>query len=257
MQMLISPAKSLDFDSKSPVETESYPEYLDYSQQLIDIAKALSPLELSKLMGISDKLAALNAARFQHWQQPFTSSNAKQAIFTFTGDVYVGLDVETLNVKQLDYLQQQLKILSGLYGLLKPLDLMQPYRLEMGTKLKNSQGDNLYAFWRSMLTDKINQVLSKQKNPYLINLASKEYFSAINYKKINGKIITPVFKDWKNGQYKIISFFAKKARGLMVRYAALHQVSEPQQLQQFNLEGYVFNKEQSTETEWLFTRKQD
>ncbi len=257
MRMLISPAKSLDFEAESPVTKFSQPEFLQHSQALIKIIRKLTPLQLTKLMKISDKLAALNVARFQQWQVPFGLDNAKQAIYAFTGDVYTGLDVLTLNATGRKYLQNHLSILSGLYGLLKPLDLMQPYRLEMGTRLANKKGKNLYDFWKPLLTETINNMLQESKHKTLINLASHEYFSVIDQTKINGTVITPVFKDWKNGQYKIISFFAKRARGMMVRFAVLNNVQQAEKLKQFNRAGYSFNHTFSTDVQWVFTRNQN
>ncbi len=256
MLMVISPAKSLDFETPVAISKNTMPDFLERSQMLVNIMKGYSPLQLSELMKLSDKLAQLNVARFGQWQQPFTLDNAKQAIYAFTGDVYLGLDVNSLNKKAVNYLQQHLSILSGLYGLLRPLDLMQPYRLEMGTKLINPEGKDLYQFWKPVLTSKINQLLEQQTEPTLVNLASNEYFKAIDKKALNGAIVTPVFKDWKNGQYKMISFFAKKARGLMVRFAAENQIKKAQDLKQFDLAGYGFDNKLSTELEWVFTRKQ-
>ncbi|WP_300494263.1 peroxide stress protein YaaA, partial [uncultured Methylophaga sp.] len=224
MLTVISPAKTLDFDT--PVSTNKYsePRFLDQSQQLIEQLKKLSSQEIANLMKISDKLAGLNMVRFQQWQTPFTEENAKQAILAFKGDVYTGLAAETLDDKGLDFAQQHLRILSGLYGVLRPLDLMQPYRLEMGTPFQNDAGRDLYSFWG----DKIRQSLEGEpalKDGVLINLASNEYFKAVDAKKLNATIITPVFKDWKNGQYKMISFYAKKARGLMSRYIIDQQIN--------------------------------
>jgi len=255
MLMVISPAKKLDFENKANIKDHSDSEFLDHSQQLADVMKQYSPLQLSKLMHLSDKLSQLNAARYGEWQQPFKLSNAKQAVYGFQGDVYQGLDIDSLKKPAINYLQKNLRILSGLYGYLKPLDLIQPYRLEMGTKLKNPKGSDLYAFWKETITDAVNQTLANNKKPFLINLASNEYFKAINKKSIDAKIITPAFKDWKNGQYKMISFFAKKARGLMVRYAAENKISNPEDLKSFDLDGYRFAEDMSTETTWTFTRK--
>ena len=255
MLTVISPAKTLDFDT--PVSTNKYsePRFLDQSQQLIEQLKKLSSQEIANLMKISDKLAGLNMARFQQWQTPFTEENAKQAILAFKGDVYTGLAAETLDDKGLDFAQQHLRILSGLYGVLRPLDLMQPYRLEMGTPFQNDAGRDLYSFWG----DQIRHSLEAEpalKDGVLINLASNEYFKAVDAKKLKATIITPVFKDWKNGQYKIISFFAKKARGLMARYVVDQRVTDVEQVKQFNVAGYAFVAQESTENTWVFRRKE-
>jgi len=255
MLSVISPAKSLDFETAPATNLYSQPEFLQLSQQLITQLKPLSPQDLSKLMKISDKLASLNAARYQQWQPPFNLENAKQAALAFTGDVYTGLDAKSLDEKALEFGQQHLRILSGLYGLLRPLDLIQPYRLEMGTSLSNPAGKDLYAFWRDTLTTAINQELKKQKTQVLINLASQEYFKALDHKKLDAEVITPVFKDWKNGQYKIISFYAKKARGLMSRYLLDQQIDQPEGLKEFDLEGYAYNSSLSEGNSWVYTRK--
>ncbi|WP_341232146.1 peroxide stress protein YaaA [uncultured Methylophaga sp.] len=253
MLTVISPAKTLDFDT--PVSTNKYsePRFLDQSQQLIEQLKKLSSQEIANLMKISDKLAGLNMVRFQQWQTPFTEENAKQAILAFKGDVYTGLAAETLDDKGLDFAQQHLRILSGLYGVLRPLDLMQPYRLEMGTPFQNDAGRDLYSFWG----DKIRQSLEGEpalKDGVLINLASNEYFKAVDAKKLNATIITPVFKDWKNGQYKMISFYAKKARGLMSRYIIDQQINTPEKLKQFDSDGYRYSEEMSQKNDWVFIR---
>ncbi len=253
MLTVISPAKTLDFDT--PVSTNKYsePRFLDQSQQLIEQLKKLSSQEIANLMKISDKLAGLNMVRFQQWQTPFTEENAKQAILAFKGDVYTGLAAETLDDKGLDFAQQHLRILSGLYGVLRPLDLMQPYRLEMGTPFQNDAGRDLYSFWG----DKIRQSLEGEpalKDGVLINLASNEYFKAVDAKKLKATIITPVFKDWKNGQYKMISFYAKKARGLMSRYIIDQQINTPEKLKQFDSDGYRYSEEMSQKNDWVFIR---
>ncbi len=255
MLMVISPAKKLDFESPAKIIDFSDSEFLDDSQQLAEIMKKYTPNQLSKLMHLSDKLAQLNSARYGEWQRPFNLSNAKQAVYGFQGDVYQGLDIETLKKPAINYLQKNLRILSGLYGYLKPLDLIQPYRLEMGTKLNNPKGKDLYVFWQQTITNAVNKDLSKNNTLHLINLASNEYFKAIEKNSVNGSIITPAFKDWKNGQFKMISFYAKKARGLMVRYAAENKITNPQDLKNFDLDGYRFAEDMSTDTGWTFTRK--
>jgi hypothetical protein len=256
MLVVVSPAKNLDYDSLLTTQKHSQPALLDHSQILIDRCKQLSPANISSLMGISDKLAGLNAARFGEWQQPFTTDNARPALLAFNGDVYTGIDAKTLTEQNFDYAQQHLRILSGLYGLLKPLDLMQAYRLEMGSKLDNERGANLYQFWGDIITEALNTALAEQGDNILVNLASNEYFKSVKKKSFTGDIITPAFKDWKNGQYKIISFFAKKARGLMARYIIENQINQPEDLKGFDVAGYQFSGEFSQGNEWVFTRKQ-
>ncbi|MGB1198274.1 MAG: peroxide stress protein YaaA [Thalassotalea sp.] len=257
MLLVVSPAKNLDFDSPLATQKHSQPELLDESQLLIDRCLQLSPADISSLMGISDKLAGLNAARFGEWSQPFSTENARAAVLAFNGDVYTGLDAKTLTDVNFDFAQQHMRILSGLYGLLKPLDLMQAYRLEMGTKLTNIRGANLYQFWGSIITNKLNQALAEQGDNILINLASNEYFKAVKKKELNAEIITPAFKDWKNGQYKMISFFAKKARGLMARYIIENNITDLAQLKHFDSAGYQYDADLSQGNDWVFTRKQE
>ena len=254
MLFLLSPAKSLDMDSPSPIADYSQCDFLVQSQLLIDQIKRLSVDDIAQLMTLSAKLARLNVQRYQDFQLPFSEHNAKQAVFAFNGDVYEGLSATTLPVESVQWLQQHLRILSGLYGLLRPLDLMQPYRLEMGTAFANTQGKNLYAFWSERLTRAVNEILSLQEVPVIVNLASEEYFSAIQAKQLDGKLITPVFQDEKAGKYKIISFYAKKARGMMVRYASEHQLTDVQQLKQFDVAGYAYCAEVSTQNKWVFRR---
>ena len=256
MIIVLSPAKSIDFETKPTTKKATQPEFLDDSQALVDILKDYSPDKLGSLMGISDKLANLNAARYGSWSTPFDADNAKQAILSFTGDVYQGLDANTLDTKGLNYAQKHVRIVSGLYGLLKPLDYMQPYRLEMGTKLATDKGNNLYEYWGTALNEKLQEAFKKDKHPVLINCASKEYFTALKLKDLPNRIITPTFKDWKNGQYKQINFYAKKARGLITRYAIDNKIENPEDLKNFDYDGYSFNAEGSTENDWLFTRKQ-
>jgi len=256
MLLVISPAKNLDFDSPIATNKFSQPSLLEHSKLLISDCIKLAPAQLSSLMGISDKLAGLNAARFGEWSTPFTPDNARPAVLAFNGDVYTGLDAISFKAKDFDFSQQHMRILSGLYGLLKPLDLMQAYRLEMGTKLANDRGDNLYQFWGDIITNELNQALKEQGDDILVNLASNEYFKSVKKKSLNATIITPAFKDWKNGQYKMISFFAKKARGLMARYIIENQVSDVEQLKNFDLAGYQFSNELSKGNDWVFTRKE-
>ncbi|MDK4684620.1 peroxide stress protein YaaA [Kingella negevensis] len=254
MYFLISPAKNLNEKAETLPAQYTQPEMLEQSEILMQDVRPLAPQDIAKLMHVSDKIALLNVERNQVWQPPFTPENAKQALYLFNGDVYDGIDARSLKPEQIQYLQQNLRMLSGLYGLLKPLDLMQPYRLEMGTALANSRGKNLYEFWGNRITERINTELHEKQENTIVNLASQEYFKAVQPEKLNARIITPVFKDEKNGVYKIISFYAKRARGLMVRYAAQNGVTDAEQLKQFNLDGYQFNAAASSENEWVFLR---
>lgn len=255
MLIVISPAKTLDFDTPPTTATYTQPDFLTQSSELITTLKTLDVVDVAQLMSISDKLAGLNVARYQSWQPPFDLDNAKQAVLAFKGDVYTGLDAESLQQDGLDYAQSHLRILSGLYGVLKPLDLIQAYRLEMGTKLANAVGKDLYAFWGATLREALIQAPALQDG-VLINLASNEYFKAVQAKKLAARVITPVFKDWKNGQYKMISFYAKKARGLMSRYCIDHKLTEPEALKQFDYEGYAYSEADSTQDQWVFLRHQ-
>ena len=254
MLILISPAKTLDYETPSTTYNYSIPDYLDKSHELVSVVKQKSFRDLMKLMQVSQKIAELNVERFNQWKLPFTTENAKQAVLAFRGDVYAGLDAPALSENRLAYAQSHLRILSGLYGLLRPLDLMQPYRLEMGIKLTTNKGENLYQFWGEEITDALNVLLETQEEPVLINLASNEYFKSVQKKRLDGRLITPEFKDWKNGKYKMISFFAKKARGLMVRYAIDHNIQKAELLQNFNYDGYHFNPELSQVDKWVFSR---
>lgn len=256
MLMVISPAKTLDFDSPLATKRFTQPALLDDSQKLIEIARQLTPAQIASLMGISDKLAELNANRFNDWHPPFTPDNARQAILAFKGDVYTGLQAETFSEKEFDFAQQHLRMLSGLYGLLRPLDLMQPYRLEMGIRLDNPAGKDLYAFWGDRLTEALNAALAGQGDDVLINLASDEYFRAVKPKQLNGRIIKPVFLDEKNGKFKVISFYAKKARGLMSRYVIQQGLTKPDQLKNFDVAGYLYSAEESNETDLVFKRRE-
>jgi uncharacterized protein len=254
MLMVVSPAKDLDLTPLSAQYSFTQPALLSQAEQLANICKQLTPADLSSLMRISDKLAGLNVARFQQWQPPFTQENAKAAVFMFNGDVYQGLDVASLSEDDIHFSQQHLRILSGLYGVLRPLDLMQAYRLEMGTKLANKAGKDLYAFWGQAVTDSLNAQLTHLNSQVLVNLASQEYFKAVKPKQLTADIITPIFKDFKNGQYKIISFYAKKARGLMARYAIQQRVTNAEQLKSFDLNGYQYSETESTGSQWVFLR---
>ena len=256
MLMVISPAKNLDYETAPATGQNTKPQLLDDSQILVDQLRELAPHELSKLMGISDKLGVLNYDRYQNWSLPFSKDNAKQAVLAFNGDVYAGLSAQDFSTDEFKFAQQHLRILSGLYGVLRPLDLMQPYRLEMGTKLDNERGKDLYGFWGSKITDALNKQLKSLKADSLVNLASNEYFKSVQTDKLNGRIITPVFKDWKGDKYKIISFFAKKARGLMTAYAIHNSITDAEQLKQFDVDGYGYNEAMSDNATWVFTRKQ-
>ncbi|GGO68668.1 peroxide stress protein YaaA [Bowmanella pacifica] len=256
MLIVLSPAKNLDYDTPAHVSAFTQPDMLQPASELIRVCRDLSPAQVGSLMHISDKLAHLNTERFHSWSVPFSPDNAKQAVLAFNGDVYGGLDAASLNADDLDYAQQHLRILSGLYGLLRPLDLMQPYRLEMGTKLANPKGKDLYQFWGERITLALNQALEAQGDNVLINLASTEYFKSVKPKSLDGMIITPVFKDAKGGQYKVISFFAKKARGMMARFILQQRLTEVEQLKAFNLGGYQFSEAQSSATELVFLREE-
>lgn len=254
--IVISPAKTLDFETAPITKVHSQAEFLKESRQLISQLKKLSPAEVSSLMKISDKLGVLNFLRFNQWKTPFTLDNSKQALLAFKGDVYTGIDAESFSSQDLKFAQKHLRILSGLYGVLRPLDLIQAYRLEMGTKFENKRAKDLYAFWGSKLTDQINQDLKASKSKYLINLASNEYFKSLQVDVINAEIIVPVFKDYKNGKYKIISFYAKKARGLMSAYIIKNKLKSPEDIKAFNVDGYKFNKSESNGRNLVFLRKQ-
>jgi len=252
MKIVLSPAKSLDYTTPVPTEKYTIPVFLQEAKLLDEVLKAKSPKELAELMHISEKLAELNWKRFQEWSLPFKPDNARQAVFVFNGAVYDGLDAYSLTPEQIDDLQKKLRILSGMYGVLRPLDLMQPYRLEMGTKLKFDRYKNLYEFWRDKVTNKINEELNEDE-PF-INLASNEYFKVIDKKKLKSTIITPVFKDFRNGKLKVIAIYAKKARGMMVRYIVENRIENIEDLKGFNMANYAFDSKLSTDTELVFTR---
>ncbi|MDG5498710.1 peroxide stress protein YaaA [Marinobacter sp. BGYM27] len=254
MLMVISPAKNLDFESPLATETYTQPAFLDDACELIDQLKPLEPHQVSNLMHISEKLGQLNADRFSQWHTPFTPDNARPAVLAFNGDVYTGLNAPDFSEDDFAFAQNHLRILSGLYGLLKPLDLMQPYRLEMGTRFENTRGKDLYAFWGDTITNALNDANDANDSSVLINLASNEYFKSVRKKSLNARIITPQFKDWKNGQYKMISFYAKKARGLMCAYAIKNRITAPDDLKQFDYDGYRFSDEQSSGDNWVFLR---
>jgi cytoplasmic iron level regulating protein YaaA (DUF328/UPF0246 family) len=254
--MIISPAKTLDYESPLATTRYTQPALLDHSQMLIERCRALAPAQIASLMSISDKLADLNVGRFQNWTPAFTPDNARQALLAFKGDVYTGLEAHTFSEQDFDFAQQHLRMLSGLYGLLRPLDLMQPYRLEMGTKLDNPRGKDLYAFWGEIITQALNAAVAAQGDKVVVNLASDEYFRAVKTKNLQADIVKPVFLDEKNGSYKVISFYAKKARGLMSRFIITQRLTQPEQLKAFDLEGYRFDEARSQGNEYVFTRAQ-
>lgn len=254
MLMVISPAKTLDYDTAPVTSRFTQPEFLDHSQELVAQLRDFTPAQIADLMHLSDKLAGLNAARFGSWTPAFDTHNAKQALLAFKGDVYTGLDAESFSEADFDFAQQHLRMLSGLYGLLRPLDLMMPYRLEMGTKLANARGKDLYAFWGEHISEWLNQALAAQGDDVLLNLASNEYFGAVKRKVLKARIIDTEFKDLKNGQYKIISFYAKKARGLMARHVIKERVTDPRHLKDFDDQGYRFSAKDSTADKLVFLR---
>lgn len=254
MLMVISPAKTLDYDTPPTTKRFTQPEHLDHAQQLIDQLRDLSPQQISELMHLSDKLAALNVARYGSWTAKFTPTNAKQALLAFKGDVYTGLNASDFSEQDFDFAQKHLRMLSGLYGVLRPLDLMQPYRLEMGTKLANVRGKDLYAFWGERISGWLNEALAVQGDDILLNLASNEYFGAVKRNVLNARVIDVDFKDMKNGQYKIISFYAKKARGLMSRYVIKERIKQPEQLKDFSYDGYHYSPDDSSTDHLVFLR---
>ncbi|OEE69707.1 hypothetical protein A1OO_02680 [Enterovibrio norvegicus FF-33] len=256
MLIVVSPAKTLDYQSPLATERFTQPALIEHSQQLIEVCRQLTPADIGSLMKVSDKIAGLNAARFSEWSPTFTPDNARPAILAFKGDVYTGLEAETLSDEDFSWSQDHLRMLSGLYGLLRPLDLMQPYRLEMGTKLANERGSNLYQFWGDIITGELNGALAAQNDTLLVNLASNEYFKSVKPAKLKGQIITPVFKDRKNGQYKVISFYAKKARGMMARYIIDNRIDSVEGLKAFDIAGYWFSAEESNDKELVFKREE-
>lgn len=254
MLLVISPAKSLNFETVPTTTSFSIPELLEDAENLVGRLKKMSPKQLSKLMGISASLGELNFQRYQEWHLPFTPENAKQCVLAFSGDVYQGLDAKTLSEEQLQIAQTRLRILSGLYGVLKPLDIIQPYRLEMGTSLIYYRKKNLYEYWNLAVVKNINKAVDESGSKVLVNLASNEYFKSIDKKKLKAEIVTPEFKDLKNGQYKMISFFAKKARGLMTRFVIDNNINDIESLEAFDYGGYLFNPHLSKENNPVFTR---
>jgi len=254
MLFLLSPAKSLDYESPLPSVTASQPQFVAQSAELIATLKKKTPKQIAELMDLSEALAKLNTDRYKAWTPEFTHENARPAVLAFNGDVYEGLNAQTLKPKDLQWAQDHVAILSGLYGVLRPLDLMQPYRLEMGTSLKHGKSSNLYQFWGSQLAAYLNQQLASHKDPVIVNLASQEYFKSVDRKVLQARVVECVFQDYKNGQYKIISFFAKRARGLMARFAIEHKAKTVEQLKAFNLEGYAFSPDVSDADTLVFRR---
>jgi cytoplasmic iron level regulating protein YaaA (DUF328/UPF0246 family) len=259
MLIVLSPAKSLDLDSPLHPAIRPHhptlPRFVDHAAELVGVLKPRSPAEIASLMDISDALAVLNVTRYADWHPEH--ADARPALMSFDGDVYTGLAARTLDAPALDYVQRRVRILSGLYGLLRPLDRMHPYRLEMGTRLPNARGKDLYAFWGERITAALNEDLAGlgDGTPAVVNLASEEYFKSVKPKKLDVPVIAPVFEDWKNGKYKIISFFAKRARGTMARYAAERGITDPRALKDFDADGYAFAPEVSTERQWVFRRR--
>jgi uncharacterized protein len=256
MIFLLSPAKSLDYDSPAPAELpHSLPQFPKQSAELIALLRQYSPQQIAELMDLSDALSALNVARYQAWRPKFTAKNSKQAILAFNGDVYEGLDAKSLKAADLEWAQEHVLSLSGLYGVLRPLDWMQPYRLEMGTALANPAGSNLYKFWGSSIAQHLNKQLENGKAPTVVNLASNEYFKAVDRKALKARVVECVFEEYKSGGYKVVSFFAKRARGLMARYAIQKRIKDVKKLEAFNAEGYVFNPSASAADRLVFRRK--
>ncbi len=256
MIILISPSKTLDFTTPVATGKHTLPDFLPQSEQLIGYLRKFSRPALKQLMKISDKIADLNYRRYRDWHLPFTPENARQAVFAFKGDVYSGLDIDSFSARDLDLCQKRLRILSGLYGLLRPLDLIQPYRLEMGTRLKTAQGANLYAFWQHSIAEAINEALRRQKSDTVVNLASNEYFKAACEKQLAGRVISPAFKEYRNGEYKMIGLYAKKARGLMARFILLNRITDADGIKAFDDAGYRFSSKLSSGNSWVFTRRQ-
>ena len=255
MLFLLSPAKSLDYAPPAPEVPHTLPQFVPQSKALIEVLRQKSPQQIAELMDLSDTLSALNVARYQAWRPKFTEKNAKQAVLAFNGDVYEGLDAKTLSLQELEWAQKHVGILSGLYGVLRPLDWMQPYRLEMGTTLATDQGPNLYKFWGAQIAEWLNAQLAKDKAPVIVNLASQEYFKSVDRKVLKARVIECVFEDFKGGQYKIISFNAKRARGLMARFAIQNKISHPDGLLGFDAESYAYAPAVSEPERLVFRRK--
>lgn len=254
MLVLLSPSKTMDFSNDVQFTKHTQPEFLKEAEQLVDYMRGYSPDDLAQLMNISDKLARMNYERFQEFNTPFTPRNARQALLAYRGDVYDGIAIDEYGIQDFEFAQEQVRILTGLYGVLRPLDLIQPYRLEMSTKIQPNQTKNLYEYWQDSITQFLNEELKSHTNPYVINLASNEYYKAVKASELNGQVITPVFKEQKNGQYKTIAIYAKKARGMMTDYIIRNRLSGPDGLKGFDYEGYLFNEAFSNGGQWVFTR---
>lgn len=251
----MSPAKSLDYDTPVGDVPHTLPQFTAQAAELIEVLRPYSPQQIAELMDLSDALSVLNVARYEAWAPKFTAKNSKHAVLAFNGDVYEGLDAKSLSAKQLEWAQDHVCILSGLYGVLRPLDWMQPYRLEMGTSLKNPKGNNLYKFWGAQIAEYLNGRLAQDKTPVIVNLASQEYFKSVDRKALKARVVECVFEDYKGGKYKVISFNAKRARGLMARYAVQHKVATPEGLLKFDSEGYAFDSAASAPDRLVFRRK--
>lgn len=256
MLITLSPSKGQDFDTPSPSKIYTVPQQLEDSQLLINEAKKLDVPDVRELMDVSENIAILNVERFNTWQFPFTPENAKPALFAFKGDVYSGIQKDKYTDDDLAYAQDHLRILSGLYGALRPMDLIQPYRLEMKTKLKNPRGDNLYQFWGERITEQLNEALQKQQEPVLVNLASNEYFKSVKPKKLDGRLLDINFKESKAGKTRVIAIFAKRARGMMTDFILRNRIEHAEDLKDFGVGGYRFSEQESTENNWVFTRPQ-
>lgn len=254
MLIVLSPSKTLDFELEPQTDVFTQPQLLEQAAELARLLKEYTPSQLRKLMKINAKLADLNVQRFQDWHTPFGPDNAKQAALVFKGEVYNGLNADLFSKDDLNYAQDHLRILSGLYGVLRPLDLMQPYRLEMGIKLKTKKGIDLYTYWGDQITEAINSTLEATGQKYLINLASDEYFKALNKEKLKAEIVTPTFKDYKNGSYKFMTVYGKKARGMMARFILRKRLTDVEQIKLFEEDGYYFNEQMSVDKTWVFTR---
>ena len=254
MLAILSPAKTLDFDSPLVTDQHSVPKFTKESTALIRTLRKLEPSEIGSLMGISDKLASLNHDRYAQWSPSFDDETARASILAFKGDVYQGLNAPTMSKRDFTWAQKRLRVLSGLHGLLRPLDRIHPYRLEMGTKLDNPKGKDLYQFWGSKVTDALNEALAEQRSKVLVNLASNEYYKVVQADQIQGRVLTINFKEWRRDAYRFVSFSAKRARGLMARYMIDQRAENAEALRGFDVDGYAFNEDLSSEDEWIFTR---
>ena len=254
MLIVISPAKTLDFDAPAPTRECTRPVFLDEARELVNRLKKMPSGDLAKLMGVSAKIAELNHGRYRDWKTPFTIANAKQAVWAFRGDVYTGLGADSLDREDVKFAQAHLRMLSGLYGVLRPLDLIQAYRLEMGTRFAPRGGDSLYQFWGDKITDRLARDLKRAGSPVLVNLASREYFKSVNADRLGAPVVTPVFKERRNGSYKVISFVAKRARGAMSRYIVKRRLSDPADIRKFREGGYRYSRQLSDDANWVFTR---